>query len=180
MAKSQLRIITRESPLAMWQAEFVRDKLRRSRPDIDISIHGVTTQADRNLDSSLENLGGKGEFVKELEQALLDSKADLAVHSMKDVVVDLPEGLIIPAILKRTQAGDAYVSNITNTLDALPAGSVVGTSSLRRQAQLKACRSDLLIKNIRGNVGTRLRKLDAGEFDALILATSGLCRLGLE
>jgi hydroxymethylbilane synthase len=180
MANFTLRIITRESPLALWQAKLVRESLLGLFADIDVTIVGITTEADKFFDTSLDKLGGKGAFVKELEQALLEDRADIAVHSMKDVVVNLPAGLAIPAILKRAEPGDAYVSNNTDSLDRLPAGSLVGTSSLRRQTQLKACRSDLIIKSIRGNIGTRLRKLDAGDYDALILASSGLCRLGLE
>jgi hydroxymethylbilane synthase len=180
MSKSSLRIITRESPLAMWQAEFVQNRLMSIFPKINITILGITTQADKLLDTSLENLGGKGAFVKELELALLNGEADLAVHSMKDVVVDLPDSLSIPVILKRTHPGDSFISNNCNSLDKLPIGSVVGTSSLRRECQLKSYRSDLIIRNIRGNVGTRLRKMDDGEYDALILATAGLTRLDLD
>ncbi|MGY8814320.1 MAG: hydroxymethylbilane synthase [Gammaproteobacteria bacterium] len=180
MTKSNLRIITRESPLAMWQAEFVQYRLMNIFPKINITIMGITTQADKLLDRSLENLGGKGAFVKELEIALLNGEADLAVHSMKDVVVDLPDKLSIPAILKRTHPGDSFISNNYNSLNELPEGSIVGTSSLRRESQLKSCRPDLIIRNIRGNVGTRLRKMDNGEYDALILATAGLTRLGLD
>jgi hydroxymethylbilane synthase len=180
MTNSTLRIITRESPLAMWQAEFVRSHLSQLFPNINIIITGISTEADKFLDRSLEKLGGKGAFVKELETALLEGDADIAVHSMKDVVVDLPEGLTIPVILKRTHAGDSFISNIINSLDSLPAGSVVGTSSLRRQCQLMSYRPDILIKTIRGNVGTRLKKMDDFEYDALILATAGLHRLGLE
>ncbi|MGK0297567.1 MAG: hydroxymethylbilane synthase [Gammaproteobacteria bacterium] len=180
MSKSSLRIITRESPLAMWQAEFVQNRLMNLFPNINITIMGITTQADQLLDASLENLGGKGAFVKELEIALLNGDADIAVHSMKDVVVDLPESLSIPVILKRTHPGDSFISNNCNSLNKLPMGSVVGTSSLRRECQLKSYRSDLIIRDIRGNVGTRLRKMDNGEYDALILATAGLTRLGLD
>jgi hydroxymethylbilane synthase len=180
MSKSSLRIITRESPLAMWQAEFVQNRLMNLFPNINITIMGITTQADQLLDASLENLGGKGAFVKELEIALLNGDADIAVHSMKDVVVDLPESLSIPVILKRTHPGDSFISNNCNSLNKLPMGSVVGTSSLRRECQLNSYRSDLIIRNIRGNVGTRLGKMDDGEYDALILATAGLTRLGLD
>ncbi len=174
-----LNIITRESPLAMWQAQFVRQSLETVYPDLSVNIHGVTTEADKFLDRSLDKFGGKGAFTKELEMALLDGTADLAVHSMKDVTVDLPEGLEICAILTRDNPGDAFLSNKYEHLDDLPHGSSVGTSSLRRISQLLAYRPDLNIKSIRGNVGTRLKKLDNGEYDALILATSGLNRMGL-
>lgn len=180
MNNSTLRIITRESPLAMWQAEHVQDSLSRFFPELDIHILGISTEADRFLDQTLDKLGGKGAFVKELEQALLEGRADLAVHSMKDVVVTLPEGLELEVILERASPGDAFVSNRYTHLDQLPPGSVIGTSSLRRQCQLKYCYPALEIKSIRGNVGTRLQKLDAGDFDALVLATAGLSRLGLE
>lgn len=179
MTAPVLRIITRESPLAMWQAEHVRDQLRRFHPSLDVRIIGTTTEADRFLESKLSSLGGKGAFVKELEHALLREQADIAVHSMKDVPVDLPEGLEIGAILQREDPGDAFVSNQHATLADLPAGAVVGTSSLRRRCQLQALRPDLVIRDIRGNVGSRLNKLDSGAFDALVLACSGLLRLGL-
>ena len=179
MTNSTLRIITRESPLAIWQAEHVRDRLNKFYPDLEINIHSTTTKADNNPNVLLENLGGKGAFVKELEQALLEDRADFAVHSMKDVVVSMPDGLSIAAVLKREQPGDAFVSVRYNSLDDMPPGSIVGTSSLRRQCQLKAIRTDLSVKSIRGNVGTRLRKLDEDLYDALILASSGLNRLGL-
>jgi len=178
MANSTLRIITRKSPLALCQAEFVQYKLLQLFADIDVTIQGITTEADKFLDVPVDRFGGKGVFVKELEEALIEGRADLAVHSMKDVVVDLPIGLAIPAILKRQSPGDAYISNITDSLISLPEGSVVGTSSLRRQTQLKAYRKDLIVRGVRGNVGTRLNKLDSGDYDALILASSGLLRLG--
>jgi hydroxymethylbilane synthase len=164
----------------MWQAEYVRNSLIAMHPGMRIKIEGVKTEADKFLNAPLEKLGGKGAFIKELEQALIDGRADIAVHSMKDVVIDLPNGLEITAILKRHKPGDALVSNDYNSLNELPAGSIVGTSSLRRQCQLKHYRPDLLVKSIRGNVGTRLHKLNDGEFHALILASSGLHRLGLE
>lgn len=179
MPNHTLNIITRESPLAMWQAKFVRQNLLDIYPDLSININGITTEADKFLDRSLDKFGGKGAFTKELEVALLDGTADFAVHSMKDVTADLPDRLKICSILKRESSGDAFISNEYNNIDELPEGSVVGTSSLRRISQLMAYRPDLSIKSIRGNVGTRLKKLDGGEFDALILATAGLNRLGM-
>lgn len=178
MIADKLRIISRESPLAMWQAGHVRERLCAIHPGLAVEILGVSTEADRFLDRSLDQLGGKGAFVKELEQALLEKRADLAVHSMKDVTIDLPEGLRIAAILEREDCRDAFVSLRYQTLEQLPMGAHVGTSSLRRRCQLAQLRPDLEIRDIRGNVGTRLRKLDAGEYDALILAAAGLLRLG--
>lgn len=180
MPNSSLRIVTRKSPLAMWQAHHVRDGLLRVHPHLQVEILGINTEADRFLDSTLTSLGGKGAFVKELEQALLENHADLAVHSIKDLAVDLPDRLILAAILQRENPGDAFVSNNHQTLDSLPEGSRIGTSSLRRQCQIKSYRPDLRVVDIRGNVGTRLQKLDEGRFDALILASAGLARLGLE
>ncbi len=179
MLNKPLRIVTRESPLAMWQACHVRDMLERLNPDLKVEIIGVKTRADRFLDFSLATLGGKGAFVKELEQALLDNQADLAVHSMKDVPVVLPQGLSISAILSRENPGDAFVSNKYSSLDTMPDGSTVGTSSLRRHCQIKTRRPDINVTDIRGNLGTRLQKLDEDGYDALILASSGLLRLGL-
>jgi hydroxymethylbilane synthase len=178
MIADKLRIISRESPLAMWQARHVRERLCAIHPGLAVEILGISTEADRFLDRSLDQLGGKGAFVKELEQALLECRADLAVHSMKDVTIDLPEGLRIAAILEREDCRDAFVSLHYKTLEQLPLGARVGTSSLRRRCQLAQLRPDLEIRDIRGNVGTRLRKLDAGEYDALILAAAGLLRLG--
>ncbi len=175
-----LNIITRESPLAMWQAQYVCQSLESIYPDLSVNIKGITTEADRFLDRSLDKFGGKGAFTKELEVALLDGTADLAVHSMKDVTVNLPDGLEICAILTREDPGDAFISNHYDHLDNLPSGSSVGTSSLRRISQLLAYRPDLNIKSIRGNIGTRLKKLDDGEYDAIVLASSGLKRMGLE
>lgn len=180
MSDSPLRIITRESPLAMWQACHVRDSLQKIHPALQIKIVGISTEADKFLDTNLASLGGKGAFVKELEQALLENHADIAVHSMKDVTVELPDGLDITAILARENAGDAFVSNHYISLQQMPAGASIGTSSLRRQCQIKSLRSDLVVKLIRGNVGTRLNKLDAGGYDALVLASSGLIRLGVQ
>ena len=176
---SLLRIATRESPLALWQAEHVRARLMAAHPGLDVQLVPMTTAGDQMLSAPLANVGGKGLFVKELEQAMLEARADLAVHSMKDVPVKQPEGLALVAFLEGEDPRDAFVSNKYPDLDALPAGAVVGTSSLRRQTQLRARRPDLTVRDLRGNVGTRLRKLDAGEYDAILLACAGLIRLGL-
>jgi len=176
----QLIIATRESPLALWQAEFVRAALTRVHTDLDVQLLGITSRGDQVLDAPLAKVGGKGLFVKELEEALLDSSADIAVHSMKDVPMDFPPGLGLGAICAREDPSDAFVSNRYRTLQELPSGSVVGTSSLRRECQLRSRRPDLDIKFLRGNVNTRLRKLDEQEYDAIILASAGLIRLGLE
>ena len=175
----ELRIATRRSPLAMWQAEHVRRRLQEAYPELDVRMLPLATQGDRILDVALAKIGGKGLFVKELEQALLDKRADIAVHSIKDVPMELPEGLMIATVLQREDPSDAFVSNTVAEFAALPKGAVVGTSSLRRQCQLRALRPDLLIADLRGNVNTRLAKLDNGEFDAVILASAGLRRLGL-
>jgi hydroxymethylbilane synthase len=175
-----LRIATRKSPLAMWQAEHVADRLRETHPGLGVEILGMTTKGDRILDAPLAKVGGKGLFVKELEQGMLAGEADIAVHSMKDVPVDFPEGLHLAVILEREDPHDAFVSNRFESLGALPAGARVGTSSLRRQCQLAARRPDLSIEPLRGNVNTRLAKLDAGDYDAIILAAAGLIRLGFE
>ncbi len=175
-----LRIGTRQSPLALWQAEYVRDRLVALSPDLDVELIKMTTQGDKLLDTTLAKVGGKGLFIKELEQALLDRRIDLAVHSTKDVTVTLPDGLHLVAICERADARDAFVSNTYGNLKALPTGARVGTSSLRRQCQLRANFPALHIVELRGNVNTRLAKLDAGEFDAIILAAAGLQRLGLE
>ncbi len=179
MGKSTLTIATRKSPLAMWQAEFVRKQLQAAHPGLSVEIVGMSTQGDKILDVPLAKIGGKGLFTKELEQRMLAGQADLAVHSLKDVPMVLPKGFALSAILKRHAPTDAFVSNRYDTLDALPQGAVLGTSSLRRKAQLKALRPDLNIRDLRGNVNTRLAKLDAGDYDAIILATSGLQRLGM-
>ena len=171
-------IATRESRLALWQAEHVR-ALLESRFGAVVSLLPMTTQGDQILDRSLAKAGGKGLFVKELENALEDGRADLAVHSLKDVPMDLPPGFALAAVLEREDPGDAFVSNRHASLDDLPQGAVVGTSSLRRVVQLRALRPDLRIEPLRGNLDTRLRKLDEGRFDAIVLATSGLLRLGL-
>lgn len=174
-----LRIATRESKLAMWQANYVKDALEEAHADLSVEIIGMTTQGDRDKNTPLERMGGKGVFVKELELALLENRADIAVHSMKDVPSDLPEGLGICAICEREDPRDAFVSNSHDTFDSLPAGAKVGSSSLRRRLQMRARRPDLDYQDVRGNVETRLRKLDDGEFDAIILAAAGLKRLGL-
>lgn len=175
-----IRIATRKSPLAMWQAEHVAAELKRVHPGIEVEILGMTTQGDKILDTPLAKIGGKGLFIKELEQGLLSDQADIAVHSMKDVPVELPEGLHLAVIMQREDPRDAFVSSRYQTLDELPEGACVGTSSLRRQCQLAERRPDLKIKSLRGNVNTRLRKLDEGEYDAIILAAAGLIRLGFE
>ncbi len=175
----KITIATRESPLALWQARHIQSRLQALYPDIDIALLGMTTQGDRILDVTLNKIGGKGLFVKELEQALADGSADLAVHSLKDVPMVLPEGFALAAIASREDPRDAFVSNHFASLAELPPGSVVGTSSLRREAQLRARFPHLTIKPLRGNVGTRLAKLDAGEYDAIVLAAAGLKRLGL-
>ncbi len=175
---SRIRIATRESQLALWQANEVARLLTENHPDIEIEIIGMTTQGDRFLQASLAAAGGKGLFVKELEQCLLDNNADIAVHSMKDVPFELPETLEINTILEREDPRDAFVSNQYSSLDELPQNATVGTSSTRRECQLKALRNDLNIQPLRGNVNTRLSKLDEGQYDAIILASAGLKRLG--
>jgi hydroxymethylbilane synthase len=175
-----IRIATRKSPLAMWQAEHVAAALKAAHPGIQVELLGMTTQGDRILDTPLAKIGGKGLFIKELEQGLLSGEADIAVHSMKDVPVELPEGLHLAVIMQREDPRDAFVSNAYKDLDSLPKGACVGTSSLRRQCQLAENRPDLQIRSLRGNVNTRLRKLDEGEYDAIILAAAGLMRLGFE
>ncbi len=175
-----LRIATRKSPLALWQAEHAAAALRAAHPGLVVEIVGMTTKGDRILDAPLAKVGGKGLFVKELEQGMLAHEADIAVHSMKDVPVDFPEGLHLAVILEREDPSDAFVSNRFESLEALPAGARVGTSSLRRQCQLAARRPDLRIEPLRGNVNTRLAKLDADDYDAIILAAAGLIRLGFE
>jgi hydroxymethylbilane synthase len=179
MSTGLLRIATRKSPLALWQAEHVRARLQAAHPGLAVELVTMSTQGDRVLDSPLAKIGGKGLFVKELEQGLLEDRADIAVHSMKDVPAELPEGLEIGAILEREDPRDAFVSNTYGSIESLPHGACVGTSSLRRQCQLRAMRPDLRILDLRGNVGSRLGKLDAGEYDAIVLACAGLKRLGL-
>ncbi len=175
-----LRIATRKSPLALWQAEYVKAELEKSHPGLRVELLPLVSRGDKILDVPLAKVGGKGLFVKELEQALLAGEADIAVHSMKDVPMEFPEGLGLAVICPREDARDAFVSNQFQSLDELPQGSVVGTSSLRRQCQLLAARPDLQIKFLRGNVQTRLQKLDDGEYQAIILAAAGLIRLGLQ
>ena len=174
-----LRIATRKSQLALWQAEHVRERLLADHPGLRVELLPLSTQGDRILDVPLAKIGGKGLFVKELETAMLEGRADLAVHSMKDVPMEFPPELGLGAILAREDPLDAFVSNAYATLDALPEGARVGTSSLRRQCQLRALRPDLRILDLRGNVNTRLRKLDDGEYDAIVLASAGLLRLGM-
>ena len=178
-APARLVIASRESALAMWQSQYIRDRLRALYPQTEVSILGMTTQGDQILDVTLSKIGGKGLFVKELETALEDGRADLAVHSLKDVPMNLPEGFVLAAIGEREDPHDAFVSNKHENLAALPTGSVVGTSSLRRESQLRARFPHLNIEPLRGNVQTRLRKLDEGKYAAIILAAAGLKRLGL-
>ncbi|WP_140921339.1 hydroxymethylbilane synthase [Limnobaculum xujianqingii] len=180
MSTNTIRIATRQSPLALWQAHYVRDRLLAFHPNLTVELVTMVTRGDIILDTPLAKVGGKGLFVKELEIAMLEGRADIAVHSMKDVPVAFPEGLGLVTICEREDPRDAFVSNHFNSLDDLPAGSIVGTSSLRRQCQLRARRPDLVITDLRGNVGTRLSKLDNGQYDAIILAAAGLKRLKLE
>jgi hydroxymethylbilane synthase len=179
MNPSTLRIATRKSALALWQAEHVAALLRAAHPGLTVELVPMSTRGDEILDQPLATIGGKGLFLKELEVAMLEGRADLAVHSLKDVPAQLEPGFTLPAILPRADAADAFVSNDYADLAALPQGARVGTSSLRRQAQLRALRPDLLLRDLRGNVGTRLGKLDAGDYDAIVLACAGLERLGL-
>lgn len=178
-ARPRLRIATRQSRLALWQAGWVQSRLREHYPQADLDLVGLTTQGDRILDRPLADIGGKGLFIKELETALLDGRAELAVHSLKDVPMEMPEGFLLGAILEREDPRDAFVSNDHADLDALPQGAVVGTSSLRRALQVSERRPDLQIRSLRGNIDTRLAKLDAGDYAAIILAAAGLKRLGL-
>ena len=175
-----IRIATRESELALWQARFVATELKSRHPELEVELVPMTTSGDQLLDRPLAAVGGKGLFLKELEQALLEGRADIAVHSMKDVPAELPGGLVLPVVLRRHDARDALVSNQFEHLEQLPETAVVGTSSLRRQAQLRRWRPDLRVKDLRGNVNTRLRKLDEGQYDAIILAAAGLDRLQLD
>ncbi len=180
MLDNVLRIATRQSPLALWQAHYVKQRLMACHPGLTVELVPLVTRGDVILDTPLAKVGGKGLFVKELEMALIEHRADLAVHSMKDVPVEFPKGLDLVTICEREDPRDAFVSNNYDSLDALPAGSIVGTSSLRRQCQLAERRPDLEIRSLRGNVGTRLGKLDKGDYDAIILAVAGLKRLALE
>lgn len=175
-----LRIATRQSLLALWQAEYVKARLESLHADLSVELVTMVTKGDKILDTPLAKIGGKGLFVKELESAMLEGRADIAVHSMKDVPMEFPEGLGLAVICERENPTDAFVSNTYAHLENLPAGAVVGTSSLRREVQLRERRPDLVIKSLRGNVQTRLGKLDAGEYDAIILASAGLIRLNLD
>ncbi len=179
LAKKIIRIATRQSPLALWQAEHVAEKLEKTFPDVTTELVKMVTQGDKILDTPLAKIGGKGLFVKELEVGILEGRADIAVHSMKDVPVEFPEGLHLSVILKREDPTDAFVSNQYQCLSDLPKNAKVGTSSLRRQCQIKEKFPDLEIVSLRGNVNTRLAKLDAGDYDAIILASAGLKRLGM-
>ncbi len=180
MTNRIVKIATRKSPLALWQAEYVRDALIALHPDLQVELAKMSTQGDKILDVPLAKVGGKGLFVKELEQGMLAGDADIAVHSMKDVPVEFPEGLHLPVVCQREDPRDAFVSNQYQSLENLPIGAKVGTSSLRRECQLRAYRPDLDVLPLRGNVNTRLAKLDAGDYDAIILASAGLKRLGFE
>ena len=175
-----VRIATRRSALALWQARHVAQRLQALHPGLQVELVGMTTQGDRILDSPLSRVGGKGLFVKELEQGLLDGRADIAVHSMKDVPAELPAGLYLPVILKREDPRDAFVSNRFSGLDELPPGARLGTSSLRRECMIRARYPTLRVLPLRGNVNTRLSKLDAGEYEAIVLASAGLVRLGMK
>jgi hydroxymethylbilane synthase len=179
MREEILRIATRKSPLALWQANYVGELIQQHWPEVGIELVPMLTSGDRFLKDKLQTIGGKGLFVKELEEALLDGRADLAVHSMKDVPAQLPPGLSITAICERDNPLDAFVSPFNN-LNALPEACIIGTTSLRRQSQLLALRPDVIIKPLRGNINTRLKKLEEGEFDAIILAAAGLIRMGMD
>jgi hydroxymethylbilane synthase len=177
--KSSLRIATRKSPLAMWQAEHVKTCLEQAHEGLKVELITFTTKGDKILDTPLSKIGGKGLFVKELETALLEGKADIAAHSIKDVPMEFPEGLFLSTILEREEACDAFVSNRFSSIQSLPDGAIIGTCSLRRKSQLLSKRPDLIIKDLRGNVNSRLEKLDNGDFDAIILACAGLIRLDM-
>jgi hydroxymethylbilane synthase len=179
MSSKTLTIATRKSPLAMWQAEYVQAGLSRAFPDLAVELLPMSTKGDRILDTPLAKVGGKGLFIKELEVAMMEGRADIAVHSLKDVPMEFPEGFGLHAICPRENPYDAFVSNNYDSFAELPQGAIVGTSSLRRQAQLRAKRPDLVIKDLRGNVNSRLAKLDAGDYDAIILACAGLIRLNM-
>ena len=176
----KIRIATRKSPLALWQANFVKQNLLLAHKDLKVELIPMVTQGDIILDSPLSKIGGKGLFVKQLEQAILNNEADIAVHSIKDIPAQFPEGLMLAAICQRDEVRDAFVANKYASLNDLPEGAIVGTSSLRRQCQLRSHFPHLIIKDLRGNVGTRLNKLDDGQYDAIILASVGLKRLSLE
>ena len=176
---ARVRIATRQSPLALWQAEYVKTALEHHHPGIEVELLKFTTRGDKILDTPLAKIGGKGLFVKELEHALLEEEADIAVHSMKDVPMEFPDGLCLGTICPREIPFDAFVSNHYQSFASLPEGARVGTSSLRRQCQLRRQRPDLELLDLRGNVNTRLAKLDAGDYDAIVLAVAGLVRLDL-
>lgn len=179
MADLILRIATRSSPLALWQANDVKERLEAIHSDLRVELVQIKTKGDKILDTPLAKIGGKGLFIKELEEAMLDGRADIAVHSMKDVPMELPPGFELPVICERDDPRDAFVSNNFESIDDLPQGARLGTSSLRRQSQMQALRPDLVITSLRGNVQTRLQRLDEGRFDAILLAAAGLRRLGL-
>ncbi len=176
--KKTITIGTRKSLLALWQSNYIKSRLEKEFPDCEVRLRKIVTKGDKILDVPLSKIGGKGLFTKEIETALLDGEADLAVHSLKDMPTKLPEGLCLTAITERAVVGDAFVSNKYKSFADMPAGAVLGTSSLRRRAQLLAKRPDLDIRDLRGNVDTRLHKLDEGQYDAVILAAAGLTRLG--
>lgn len=176
---NKVRIATRKSPLALWQAEYVKRQLLVNHPDLQVELVAMSTRGDKLLDAPLAKVGGKGLFVKELEVAMLEGRADIAVHSMKDVPMEFPEGLALSVICEREDPTDAFVSNQYTDLDQLPEGAIVGSSSLRRQSQIRSKYPHLKIKDLRGNVNTRLNKLDNGDYDALILASAGLIRLDM-
>lgn len=176
--KKIITIGTRKSLLALWQSNYIKDCLEKQYPDCEVRLQKIVTKGDKILDVPLSKIGGKGLFTKEIETALLEDEVDLAVHSLKDMPTKLPDGLCLTAITRRAVVGDAFVSNKYHTFTEMPAGAVLGTSSLRRKAQLLARRPDLDIRDLRGNVDTRLRKLDDGQYDAIILAAAGLTRLG--
>ncbi|HLB41594.1 MAG TPA: hydroxymethylbilane synthase [Gammaproteobacteria bacterium] len=180
MTKRHLMIATRESPLAICQAEFIKSALVAHYPHLSIELLGVTTQADKHLDVTLTTIGGKGLFVRELEDALLDMRADIAVHSMKDVPMALPPGLCLPVMTERIEVRDVFLSNQYVSFAQLSRSALVGTASLRRQTQLKAIRSDIELRNLRGNINTRIKRLDQGDFDAIILAGAGIKRMNLD
>jgi hydroxymethylbilane synthase len=178
--KDLIRIATRKSPLALWQAEHVKHCLQQNHPGLKVELVTMSTQGDKILDTPLAKIGGKGLFVKELEQGMLEDRADIAAHSIKDIPMEFPEGLFMATVMEREEPCDAFVSNHHNSIDELPQGAVVGTSSLRRRCQLLSRRPDLVIKDLRGNVNTRLAKMDNGEYDAIVLACAGLVRLKME
>lgn len=178
--KDLIRIATRKSPLALWQAEHVKRRLEENNPGLRVELVTMSTQGDKILDTPLAKIGGKGLFVKELEQGMLEGRADIAAHSIKDVPMDFPAGLFLATIMEREEPCDAFVSNQHSSIDELPQGAVVGTSSLRRRCQLLSRRPDLVIKDLRGNVNSRLAKLDNGDYDAIVLACAGLLRLEMD